>query len=291
MPPTEAAKRGATPDLPVPLFRHPFPLQKSFPWTTEPPAPFGSIVRIPVGPTVYLLAVLALVLTAANLLALFLDDLLAPSTWSAEFSESFQRLFVMDWEANIPTWFSSILLVLVAFLLGVIGGLQRGRKDPYWIHWALLSLIFTYLSLDESAVIHEMGIKLFRWFFSTRGPLYYGWVAPALVLVSLLSVFCFRFLFSIPRKTRIRMFTAAGLYLAGALGFEMLSGWYVDSFGGEMMGVLDDRVLGLLTTVEESLELAGLIVFIHALLGYLSRLASGVTLVFASTTPEKGSSL
>ena len=59
-----------------------------------------------------------------------------------------------------------------------------------------------------------------------------------------------------PSATRRIFAAAAGVYLFGALGLEAASGWYFD--GDETRR---DVVYDLLTTVEESCEMAGLLLF------------------------------
>ena len=60
------------------------------------------------------------------------------------------RLFNLGEEANFPTWFSSVLLLISALLLLAIGVVTKseGGNGRYWM---LLSGIFAFLSLDEVA--------------------------------------------------------------------------------------------------------------------------------------------
>lgn len=55
---------------------------------------------------------------------------------------------------------------------------------------------------------------------------------------------------------------AATLYLGGAIGVEMAGGRYAELHG------TNNWTYSMIVTVEESLEIAGLIVFIWALLKY-----------------------
>ena len=69
------------------------------------------------------------------------------------------RLFDLDAEENVPTFFSALLLLLAALLLALITVLKRASSDTYSRHWATLSLILLYMSVDEFSGIHEMFIK------------------------------------------------------------------------------------------------------------------------------------
>ena len=65
--------------------------------------------------------------------------------------------------------------------------LQKGEAN-YRRHWLILALIFAYLSMDETSVIHEMTIRPLRYGSDFNSALYYSWVIPAAVL---LAVFLF----------------------------------------------------------------------------------------------------
>jgi hypothetical protein len=57
---------------------------------------------------------------------------------------------------------------------------------------------------------------------------------------------------------------AATLFLGGALGVELVGSRYAEFHGGENL------TYNIIATVEESLEMAGVIVFIYALLKYIA---------------------
>ena len=60
-------------------------------------------------------------------------------------------LLALDEEATLPTWFSSSQLLLMAITAFVISQRECAKR---WIWYALAGL-FGYLSLDETATIHE----------------------------------------------------------------------------------------------------------------------------------------
>lgn len=64
-------------------------------------------------------------------------------------------LFNVNYEQNIPTLFSVILLLLSGSLLALIFCLHRKQHSKLRIYWAILSLGFIYMSIDEFAELHE----------------------------------------------------------------------------------------------------------------------------------------
>jgi hypothetical protein len=74
--------------------------------------------------------------------------------WLPEFHPALSRFFDLGAERNLPTWFSATQLASVGFLLGVFA-IDRIRKHerPWGVVFAALAFLF--LSLDETAQLHE----------------------------------------------------------------------------------------------------------------------------------------
>lgn len=233
-------------------------------------------VRVHVSPrtVVLVLAVLAVALTCASLavhLVKFYTAVPVPT--------NLQRMFDLDRENNLPTYFSSVNLLACAALLLLIYRSKSVSKDRYTLYWAGLSLVFLYLSADEAASLHEVSVgPMQRMVGDTIGALYAAWVIPAGAAVAVFGLLYLRFLLALPRTTRNLFVGAAVLYVGGAIGGEMLS-WH-HRFPLHRQTPTDweaskDLIYRLLTTGEEALEMAGVIVFLYALLSYLA--AGGLT--------------
>jgi len=179
------------------------------------------------------------------------------------------RLFDLDQENNIPSWYSSSTLLLCAGLLTVIGLAKKQVGDFDARGWLGLAIIFVYLSVDEAASIHEMAILPLRSFFKTTGLLTYAWIIPGAILVLILSLMYLRFLLGLPVKTRVLFLVAATLYIGGALGVESLGGRYDYLYGDQHL------TYAMLVAWEESFEMLGILVFLYALSSYISLYASG----------------
>ena len=172
-----------------------------------------------------------------------------------EVRESFFRLFYLDWEANVPTWFASSALLVCSAMLAVIAAAKRQQGDGFTRHWQLLALIFLGLSLDETALFHEMGIKPLRPFFSS-GYLYYAWVVPGALAVCLFAAAYLRFLRHLPFRTRILVALSGALYVGGGIGVEALSGHHAARSGE------GDLTYEMLASIEELMEMAGVATFV-----------------------------
>ncbi|MEP0871167.1 hypothetical protein NDA01_15260 [Trichocoleus desertorum AS-A10] len=190
------------------------------------------------------------------------------------------RLFNVDKEGNIPTWYASISLLACSVLLAIIAQAQPKETTPNSKDWSALSAVFLFLSIDEAARLHELLILPLRTSLGTRGILYFAWVIPYGLLVAFLGLRFLKFLIQLPTKTRRSFFLAAFLYLSGALGMEMIAGQYT-TFHGQ-----DNFTYALLTTIEEALEMSGVLVFIYALLVYLRRYIQAIEINIRNTPLE-----
>ena len=209
-------------------------------------------------------------------------------------SSAVRALVDVGEEDNVPTWYSAVQLQLSSILLATIAIVKRRRRDGYALHWAILSAIFLYLSLDEVASQHE---ELSSGVISSLGRDLLGlhsgffhqfWVVPGIVFVVVFLLAYLRFLAHLPGETR-RLFVLAGaLFVLGALGAEMLQARVISSYemaGWANVGGLPKIAVGILGSLEELLEMLGIVVFIYALLSYMSSHLPGVTLQFRTDKP------
>jgi hypothetical protein len=174
------------------------------------------------------------------------------------------RLFDLNGEGNVPAWFSSALLLVAAGLLALIAHARREIGAPYALHWAGLALIFLALSLDETASIHEMAGRVLRPALRASGVLAFTWVIPGGAVVAFLGLVYLRFVNRLPPETRRLVVLAGGLYVGGVLGLELVGSYLAYRWGEDSLAFLAEVV------VEETMEMAGAVVFIRALLGYLA---------------------
>lgn len=179
------------------------------------------------------------------------------------------RLISVSEEGNIATWFSALLLFFSAVLFALIAWVRSARSDSYVRYWAVLAIIFLFMSVDEAARIHELTQGPIRSLLHPTGIFHYAWVIVAIPLVLLFAVSYLGFLRRLPKDTARLLILAGVLYVVGALGMDMIGGLFI----GETVGSLN--ILPLIQTVEEFLENLGIVVLIYALLSYLRAYLQG----------------
>ncbi len=127
-------------------------------------------------------------------------------------------------------------------------------------HWWGLSAVFAYVSLDEFVSLHE---SMNSW-FDFDGVLYFGWVIPASVLVSIFVLSYLKFLAHLPAITRFRFVRAGAIFVGGAMGVELALAYWTDLHGSSNL------VYALIDWVEETMEMTGAELFLAANIAVLT---------------------
>ncbi len=174
------------------------------------------------------------------------------------------KLFLFEEEKNLPTLFNVFLLIADMVALGTVAMFRFASGDRWRWHWLSLAAIFLFLSYDEAAQVHERLNGVMAGVVDARGFLAFAWVVPALAFVLVVGLAFSRFLLNLPRRRAVLFVLAGALYVGGAVGVEMI-GADLWSLGG-----WDNVTYSLVATFEETLEMSGLIVFLHATLGVLA---------------------
>lgn len=199
-----------------------------------------------------------------------------------EHSYGIRGLFSLNQELNVPALFSAAMLLSASLLLLVITLHERNRGARDATKWAVLSAGFLLMAVDETASFHERFIEPMRHLLGPgrHGIFFYAWVIPGFALVLVLGAFFLPFLTRLPAATRWGFSLAAVLYLGGSIGMELVDGRYAELYGTEI-------VYHALVTVEEGLEMAGVILFIYGLLKYLADHHPQTWLVVSSTADAR----
>lgn len=215
----------------------------------------------------------------AGLVVAHLLGVVSTYVFHHEYVMGFVPLFNLDREGNIPTWFSSMLLLTCAATMAVIGRARRAEGDRTAWRWSGLAALFLFLALDEAAALHE---KLSHEMSALQlsGFLKFAWVTVYVPFAAVVGVVYWRFLFSLPRRTALQFILAGALYVGGAAGTEMLAAPVAEANG------IYNLQFALLSTVEETLEMCGVVVLLHALLRYAQETGAGRRLALTLPKPE-----
>jgi hypothetical protein len=162
------------------------------------------------------------------------------------------EIFDLDDEPTVPTWFSSMILLVGAALFYVVAKAtkQRGGRDVRY--WYGLAAGVAFASMDEIAAIHEQ-VKT----------LYGDWIKYGLGLVVVGAIVYIPFVLRLAPKTRRRLIIALIVYLAGAVGVEAATDPTIFTFSIESIQYV------IATAIEEGLEMTGAILLISALIQHL----------------------
>lgn len=202
-------------------------------------------------------------------------------------SESIRRMFNTAAEHSIAGWYSTTLTFVVSLAAWANLALARHSEQSVWRHagWLITALLFTYLSLDDGAEIHEHlgeGLK--------DAPLYgdliaaypsYTWQVVTGPVIAGLGLFMLYFLWKelSHRNDKLGILSAFSC-LALALGQDFVEGTINEYDWVQGYGLDPDTVLHFSKSVEESLEMLGMTFFLLVFLSHLMRTFRTVALEF-----------
>ena len=163
-----------------------------------------------------------------------------------------RQIFDVDEEDSFPTWFSAMLLLLTSVSLWVNARTLQSSDSSLVERWYLLSVGFLLLSIDEIAGMHETLNSI-----DMMGDM--SWTIPGAIVAGLAGFYFVPFLLKLPRPLAIRFVLAGAVYLGGALGVEVLTDPYLEN------DELNTLAYNLWTALEESMEIAGVLIFLGGL--------------------------
>ncbi len=180
-----------------------------------------------------------------------------------EYVHGLSPMFGFDDEQNIPTYYSSLLLLGSGGLLAIITLNHKQTEVPF-LEWGMLSLIFLMLGIDEITCIHEMCTTPTKSLIPTSGFLHFAWVIPYGLFLIVFCVCYLRFLLRLPKHIMVLFITSGLLFVMGAMGFEMLGSRQAYLHGGDTIGY------AMLYSFEELFEMIGTSLFACTLLRYIA---------------------
>lgn len=157
------------------------------------------------------------------LLVFFVLLLLAMYFFPESLSWTIHNRFDLDSEANIPTWFSTVLLFCVSLtsLVIYIFGRDIANYASLQSFWLVFSAVYCFLSMDEAARIHEI--------LDTN--LHLKWIYIYAPFGAIFFIVCTYFLTVINKNNNLRNWILGGLiiYALGGLFGEAFSHFFYPS--------------------------------------------------------------
>ncbi len=176
------------------------------------------------------------------------------------------RYFNLTSVLNLPAFYSSFLLGLAGYILCIITLKKIRRSANFSFQWFCLSIVFFYLAIDELLALHEGLGGIATRFLGEENLMFQDWAYAGIVLVVLFILLFWSFFNHLPPVHKLRFFMSAALYVGGALGVEIIGSIYI------MRNGFQDIPFIFFTTVEETLEMVGVIYFINTLMIYLEEI-------------------
>ncbi len=182
----------------------------------------------------------------------------------------FVDMFNLDAEYNIPTLYAAGALLFCALLLALIGFVRKRERARFANHWLFLASIFLFLATDELLIIHEQLMVPTRNLLHTSGLLFAAWFIPYGVLLLILLMAYANFIVHLPPRIKWLFLLSGSIFVSGAIGMEMLGGRQYELYGHE------DLLYVIYQTIEETLEMSGIVLFIYALTSYIDSEMGGL---------------
>jgi hypothetical protein len=173
---------------------------------------------------------------------------------------SLESLFNLNGEQNLPTWFSSIQLFLIALTLFSIKAPAARYPRDKRLQVRLVAAGFVFLSMDEFIALHERitaraGSMDWVPTFNTHG----AWILPYVIIGLLLAWYCRMALvwaWQLEAKAVLLALGGAVLFAIGAVGLELL-GYFID----QASTIYEIEII-----LEEWLEMIGASLILYAAL-------------------------
>jgi hypothetical protein len=178
------------------------------------------------------------------------------------------RIVDVGAEQSLPTYFSTLNLLLAALLLLLIWALGPRENGPSHRYWLALGLLFVLLSIDEAVSIHEVLGDILTHRVLRVHPIfdYHSWVPFGIAFVLVVGGLFVNFLRQLPRRLVLQFIAAGVLFVGGALGVEFVGA--IMMYTG--IATPHDILYKLRRLIEEGGEMYGIVLFNAALFGELA---------------------
>lgn len=184
-------------------------------------------------------------------------------------SQLLHLAFYLDKEANIPAWFSSMQLFLIAVVVVIAAFADDTESKPSHWFFSLIAFGFIFLSVDEAAFLHEQfSFRLTKldWMPGISGDrgswiVLYAAIGGVVVLANIRNIVACADRF---RKEAMVAGLGAAVFLGGAVGAEIVSYEFTAREASDLNYVIQ-------VAIEEFLEMLGATVMLYAALLLLAK--------------------
>ena len=199
-------------------------------------------------------------------IALGLFAYVSPYITGHDFLFGFLRLLDVGREQSIPTYISAINLLLASILACIIYNFEKANSLPRSVYWLILSILFLFLSIDESAGIHENFENVHDYLVHKEliFPILYthNWLPFGVLFVFAIVIVLLPFLSNLSTDTLRNFLIAGGVFVTGAIGLEFLGAVMLET--GMAESTMDMTYL-VRRLFEEGFEMYGVAIFNCAL--------------------------
>ena len=199
-------------------------------------------------------------------------------------SGAIRRLFNITREDGLASWFAVTQTVFVAISAWIMFAIIRLNQTTKWraIGWLVVALFFSYMAVDDGAMIHERLGSAFKQSSGLGGFPSYAWqliLAPVFVIM---GVFLFFFLWrELDRiRDRFTLLLALGCF-ALAVAMDFVEGMkYVHQDLAGILGISKNTVRHFSKSVEEFIEMLGMTLFLLLFLNQVTRQVDDLSIQF-----------
>ncbi len=206
------------------------------------------------------------VLTLVFVILSILNSIVQYAKYGINDREDWMYMFNMDEEYNFPTLYTVILLIICSALIKQITILEKDRQSIFTKYWKILYYIFIFLAFDEAFQIHGIFMLFPKSAEKLPGIFHFPWVIPYGIALAIFGLYSAKFILNLPAKIKRLFLLSATFYIGGALGIEMLGGSWIRIAGNQR-----NLVYASIVSVEEMMEIIGLIIFIYSLMFYITK--------------------
>jgi hypothetical protein len=173
-------------------------------------------------------------------------------------------------ENNIPTYFSSINLLVTAAMLYAIAELVARTSRKLAVPWRVLSFGFLFMSIDEFCDARMIISTISKSVMSSQNitslPYFsVAWTIPITAIVILLAFYFIPFLLKLRKVYLVNFAVAGALFVFATLGLETVEGFHTVQTKG-----VRDFTFMLYVTLEETLEIFSIVYFQYYLIKYMN---------------------